>query len=98
MIKNYFKIALRQLLKNKGFSIINISGLAIGMGTVMLILLWIQSEVCYDNFHVKKDRIYELWNRAVYSGKLECWNTTPMIAAKSLKHDIPEIETAIRVY
>ena len=97
MFKNYLKIAIRQLLKNKSFSIINISGLAIGMGVVILILLWIQSEVSYDNFHTKKDRIYELWNRGVYSNNLECWNTTPMVAAKALRHDIPEIETAVRV-
>ena len=97
MINNYFKIAFRQLLKNKGFSIINISGLAIGMGSFMLIALWIQNELSYDQFHSKKERIYELWNRGEYSGKLNCWNTTPKCAAKIMKQDIPEIEKAIRV-
>lgn len=97
MINNYFKIAFRQLLKNKGFSIINISGLAIGMGAVILISLWLQNEMSYDNFHEKKERIYELWNRGEYSGNLECWNTTPMIAAKNMPSDIPEIEKMARV-
>lgn len=97
MIKNYLKIAFRQLLRNKSFSIINISGLAIGMAAVILILLWIQNEVSYDQFHSKKDRIYELWNRGEYSGELNCWNTTPKCAAKIMKQDIPEIEKAVRV-
>ena len=77
MIKNYLKIAFRNLLRNKAFSIINISGLAIGMASAMLILLWIQNEISYDQFHANKDRIYEAWNRATFSGKLQCWNTTP---------------------
>jgi len=97
MIKNYLKIAFRQLLKNKSFSAINILGLAIGMGSVILIALWMQNELSYDNFHKKRERIYELWNRAEYSGNLECWNTTPMVAAKTLPHDIPEIEKMARV-
>lgn len=97
MIRNYFKIAFRQLLKNKSFSAINISGLAVGMGSFMLIALWIQNEVSYDNFHVNENRLYELWNRGEYSGNLECWSTTPMIAAKTLVTDIPEIEKMARV-
>ncbi|MGZ3950520.1 MAG: ABC transporter permease, partial [Flavisolibacter sp.] len=59
MIGNYFKIAFRNLFRNKAFSLINISGLAIGMASAMLILLWIQNEVSYDQFHEKKNRIYE---------------------------------------
>ena len=54
MIKNFFKTAYRNLLRNKGFSTINITGLAIGMASAILILLWIQNEVSYDRFHDKK--------------------------------------------
>src|SRR5262245_34417344 len=97
MIKNYLKIALRNLGRNKGFSFINISGLAIGMAAAILILLWIQSEISYDQFHAKKDRIYEAWNRAHFSGKLQCWNTTPKILARTLEKDLPEVERAVRV-
>ncbi len=97
MIKNYFKIAFRQLLKNKGFSIINILGLAVGMGSVMLIALWMRNELSYDNFHEKKERIYELWNKGEYSGNLECWNVTPMVATKVLPGEISEIEKMARV-
>ena len=97
MIKNFFKIAWRNLLKNKGFSFINISGLAIGMAAATLIMLWIKNELSYDQFHEKKDRIYEAWNRAEFSGKLQCWNTTPKILARTIEKDIPEIERSVRV-
>ena len=50
MIKNYFKIAWRNLIKNKAFSFLNISGLAIGMASAVLILLWVQNEISYDRF------------------------------------------------
>ena len=97
MIRNYLKIALRNLKRNKGFSFINILGLAIGMASAMLILLWIQHEWSYDRFHEKKDRIYEAWNRSPFSGKLQCWNTTPKVLASALQRDNPEVETTARV-
>ena len=97
MIKNYLKVAFRNLWKNKGFSFINIIGLSVGMASAILILLWIQSEVSYDGFHVKRDRIYEAWNRAVFSGELHCWNTTPRVLAGAMKKDFPEVEHAVRV-
>ena len=53
MLKNYFKIAFRNLLRNKAFSFINIAGLAVGMASAMLILLWIQNEMSHDRFHEK---------------------------------------------
>jgi putative ABC transport system permease protein len=98
MLKNFFKIAFRNLLRNKGFTTINITGLAVGMASAILILLWIQNEVSYDQFHEKKDRIYEAWNRARFDGKLMCWNTTPKILARTLEHDLPEVERAVRVH
>ncbi|CAN5445429.1 ABC transporter permease [soil metagenome] len=97
MIKNFFKVAYRNLLRNKGFSVINILGLAVGMAGAMIILLWIQHEVSYDQFHEKKDRIYEAWNRAEFSGEINCWNTTPKVLARTLERDLPEVEQAVRV-
>jgi ABC-type antimicrobial peptide transport system permease subunit len=97
MIKNFFKIAWRSLLRSKGFSAINILGLVVGMASAILILLWIQNEVSYDQFHEKKDRIYEAWNRAEFSGELNCWNTTPKVLARALERDVPEVEQAVRV-
>ena len=97
MLKNFFKIAFRNLWKNKGFTFINITGLAIGMASAMLLLLWIYDEVSYDKFHPKKDRIYEAWNRAEFSGDLHCWNTTPKVLARTMEHDFPEVQVAVRV-
>jgi len=97
MLKNFFKIAFRNLWKNKGFSFINITGLAIGMASAMLLLLWIYDEVSYDQFHEKKDRIYEAWNRAEFSGEMHSWNTTPKILARTLEREFPEVEKAVRV-
>ena len=66
MFKNYFKIAFRIFFATKAFHSINILGFAIGMASAMLILLWIQNEMSHDQFHEKKDRIYEAWNRAKF--------------------------------
>ena len=76
---------------------INITGLAIGMASAMLFLMWIYDEVSYDQFHVNRDRIYEAWNRAEFSGEMHCWNTTPKVLARTLEHDFPEVEVAVRV-
>jgi len=96
MIKNYLKITWRNLLRHKAFSLINIAGLAIGMASSALILLWIQNEVSYDQFHVKKDRLYQAYNRDVFDGHLWCWQTTPKIMAKVLKQDYPQVEETSR--
>ena len=97
MFKNLFKIAVRNLWRSKGFSFINITGLAIGMASAILILLWIQNEISYDNFHKNKDRIYEVWNRVPIDGKLSCWNSVSALTARVLEKDLPEVERAVRV-
>ena len=97
MLKNYFKITFRNLLRNKGFSAINILGLAIGMASAILILLWIQNEVSYDQFHENKDCIYEAWNRTERNGKTESWEITPSVLAKTVQSDFPEVERTARV-
>ncbi|HEY2725914.1 MAG TPA: ABC transporter permease, partial [Parafilimonas sp.] len=97
MLKNYFKIAFRNLLRNKAFSFINIAGLAVGMASAILILLWIQNEVSHDRFHKNLDRIYTLNNRDKFNGELWAWNTTPKILAPTLKQEYPDVEEAVRV-
>ena len=97
MLRNYLKVAFRNLWKNKGFSFINIAGLAIGMASAILILLWMQNEISYDDFHAKRDRIYDVWNRARFSGALHCWNTTPKPLAAAMQRDLPEVEHTCRV-
>jgi len=98
MIRNYLKIAWRNLIRNKGFSAINISGLAVGMASAILILLWIYNEVSYDRFHKNKDYLYAAWNRGTFDGKLQCWDNTPKILAPTLKQEFPEIAEVSRQY
>src|SRR6185503_80030 len=93
----YLKIAWRNLLRSKGFSFINITGLTIGMASAVLILLWIQNELGYDSFHKNRARIDECSNRGTFDGNLQCWNTTPKILGPTLKLEIPEIAENTRV-
>ncbi len=60
MIKNYMKIVLRNTLKYKSYSLINIAGLGIGIACALFILLWVQDELSYDRYHKNADRIYRL--------------------------------------
>ncbi|MBC7424751.1 MAG: ABC transporter permease [Ferruginibacter sp.] len=96
MIKNYFKIAFRNLLRNKGFSFINIIGLAIGMASAILIFLWIVNEMSHDKFHVKKDRLYIASNRDKFNGESWAWQQTSKPLALALKADYPDVEDAVR--
>jgi len=69
MFRNYLAIAIRNLLKHKGYSAINVMGLAIGMASCVLIMLYIQDELNYDQHHKKKDRIYRLVDSATIAGR-----------------------------
>src|ERR1700761_2997751 len=60
MFKNYFKLAYRNLVKDKAYSILNISGLAIGLASSILIFLWVQNELSYDKFHKNASQIYRI--------------------------------------
>ena len=97
MIGNYLKIAVRTLRKHKGYSFINISGLAIGMAVCILILLWVRSELSFDRFHENADRIFRVTMDAnVGGGSLR----TPVImtpAAPALVQDFPEVVNAARL-
>ncbi len=64
MLKNYFKIAFRNIVRHKAYSLINISGLAIGMASSILILLWVQNELSYDRFHKNAGEIYRITSNA----------------------------------
>src|SRR6478736_5327715 len=96
MLLNFFKIAWRNLLKNKAFSFLNIAGLTIGMASATLILLWIQNEWSYDRFHANKDSIYEAWNRGIADGELQCWNSTPSVLGPALKQEFPDVAQMAR--
>ncbi|WP_437920826.1 ABC transporter permease [Sphingobacterium sp. LRF_L2] len=93
MVKNYLTIAWRNLLKNKGYSTINILGLAMGLACCLLIVLYIQDELSFDQYHTNKDRIYRVVHTSKETNTLarkEIWGNAPI--GTTLKADFPEIE------
>jgi putative ABC transport system permease protein len=96
MIRNYFKIAIRNLTRNKGFSAVNILGLAIGMAAALLIGLWVHNELNIDRMYPKTDRICLLYNRDKIDGTIWVWDQTPKSIAPVLKKDYSSIDDAVR--
>ena len=98
MIKNYFKTAWRNVLKNKAFSIINLLGLSIGISVCFIIMLFVQDELSYDRFNVKADRIVRvLFQSNINGGKINEATVMPPTAA-ALKTDYPEVQEATRLH
>lgn len=96
MFQNYFKTAWRNLIKNKGFTLLNITGLALGMASAILIILWIQSELTFDKFNAKGDRLYILANQDKFNGEVWAWSFTPKILAPTIAENYPDVETYSR--
>ena len=95
MIKNYFKIAVRNLKRNKTFSGINILGLALGLGVFILIMLWVQYEMNYDGFHKDKERIAAVMTNLKFeNGETQTFPAVPVRLAEALQKDIPSVEFA----
>jgi len=97
MIKNYFKIAFRNLWRNKGFSAINILGLAIGITTCLIIMLFVYNELSYDRFNVKSSSIVRVTFQGSAAGeKFNEANVMPPVA-QTMKADFPEVLDATRI-
>ena len=94
MLKNYFKIAWRNLLRNRAFSLINIFGLAIGLASCLLITLYIFDENNYDKHQKNGDRVFRI---ASVTNKGETWAAAAGPLAFTLKNNLPEIEEATRL-
>jgi len=94
MIKNYFKIAWRNLLHNKTFSLINIFGLTLGMTCSLLIMLWLKDELKRDKFHANDKRLFRVMENQYYSGDISTFPSSPGILAENIVKDVPEIEMA----
>ncbi|HKZ64699.1 MAG TPA: ABC transporter permease [Chitinophagaceae bacterium] len=94
MIKNYFKIAWRNLWKNKSFFAINISGLALGLTCSVLILLWVKDEYGVDAFHKNSDRTYIVTSREYMDKEVIGSYDTPGLLGEELKKVMPEVELA----
>jgi len=98
MFRNYFKIAWRNIKKQKLFSGVNILGLALGIATAVLIINYVVHEFSYDNFHQKKEHIYRVESR-FYEGEhlTDDWGTSSFGYGSAMKKEFPEIEDFVRV-
>lgn len=85
MIKNYFKVAWRNLIKSKGYTAINIGGLAVGMAVALLIGLWIYDELTFDRYHKNYDRIAQVMQHANFNGKVESQVSNPALMGPELR-------------
>ncbi|MBD0352990.1 MAG: ABC transporter permease, partial [Flavisolibacter sp.] len=93
---NYFKIAFRNLWKNKGYSAINIFGLAVGLATCLLITLYILDELSYDKYNVNADRIYRVDADLKFGGDLQKLAVAPDPLAFTVVREYPQVENAVR--
>src|SRR5690349_21535827 len=94
MFKNYLKIAIRNFRKNKAFSFINIFGLAVGLASCVLIMLYIFDESSYDKYQKDGDTLFRI---ASISDKTETWAAAAAPLAFTLKNNLPEVEQATRL-
>ena len=98
MIRNYLKITLRSLVKNKVYSFINVIGLAIGMATTALLVVWIQNELSYDTFHAKSKNIYRInTHLKINDTDTWHWSSTPLKLADYFKDNAPEVLQSTRL-
>ena len=97
MIKNYFKVALRNIIKHKGYSVINIFGLAIGIACCMLIFLYVKDELTYDRYHKNEDRIYRITSTLSFAGNESTIGGSNFPEAMAYLESIPEIESVVRL-
>ena len=97
MLKNYFKIALRNLKKNKGYSLINIFGLAVGITCCVIILLYVQNELGYDKFYKNADSIYRVYIKSSINSQENCNCKTAAPLGTTLVRDFPEVVTSTRI-
>ncbi len=99
MIRNYLKIAIRSLVKNKIYSFINISGLALGIATAVLLILWIQNELSYDGYHRQSNNIFRITTHLkINDTDTWHWASTPLKLSEYFKDNTPEVQKSTRLY
>src|SRR5687767_12933492 len=92
MIHNYFKIALRNLIRNKTFSIINITGLSIGITCCVVMLVFVRYELSFDSFYSHSDNTFRVVQHTKFPEKVAYWNTTAHPLAEALRNDFSEFD------
>lgn len=95
MLKNYLLLAIRNLKRYKGYSLLNISGLAVGLACSFFIFLWIQNERSIDQFHENGHRLYQLKVNVSSGDRISTWTNVPFPLAEALRSNYPEIEQSI---
>jgi putative ABC transport system permease protein len=98
MIKNYLKIAWRNLLKNKGFTAINIIGLSLGIGCFIVIAMYVTDELSYDQYHENADRTFRIHSDIKFGGTDMSMAASADPMGEALKNDYPEVEEYVRLY
>jgi putative ABC transport system permease protein len=96
MIKNYFTTAWRSIFKNKGTALINITGLSVGITAAVLIMLWVQNEMNFDNYHPGSDNVYRLTTSTKENNWI--WEATPLLLAGAIKKDVPQVKNVAKLY
>ncbi|RKN82855.1 ABC transporter permease [Ulvibacterium marinum] len=94
MLRNYLKIAWRNIVKNRVFSLLNIVGLATGLLCSLLIFLWVSDELAVDRYHENSEKLYTVYERVFYDGKINGAYYTPAHLYRELKLKLPEVEKA----
>src|SRR3984893_2380592 len=99
MFRNYFKTAVRNMMRNPTFSFINIFGLGLGIACSLFIYLWVRDERSYDDFHANGDRLYKIivHNKDKTGGISASEEYSPGLLAEALKKEIPEVQYAAMV-
>jgi putative ABC transport system permease protein len=98
MFKNYFKVAVRNLQKRKAYTFINVMGLATGMAVCLLIILFINDELSFDQLHEKGDNIYRLVVKRQYPGRATSYSIIPQSYASAIKQECPEVQESVRIF
>ncbi len=98
MLRNYLKIAFRNSVRYKGYTAINIVGLAIGMACCLVIFLFVRDELQYDRFHAKADRIFRIVNQLTSDGRQLQMARTPPAYGPALKRTFPAVEQSVRIF
>ena len=96
MFKNYFKTTFRNLWKNKGYSFLNIGGLAIGIACAGLIFLWVEDELTFNHYFSNRDNLYKVKDQQTYDGTTFTFDATPGPFAAGIKSEIPGIKNTAR--
>ncbi len=95
MIRNFFRVAFRNMVRHKGYAALNILGLAVGLTCAFVIVIWIQDEVSTDGFHEDADRIYSVMRHSTFGGTRGTTTSMPKPLAQAMRDDYPEVEHSV---